>query len=61
MRGIDQRLDRLEELLHVSAARIVVIQQNADGSWPPEPSDAALVIAIRRFALNDPSAGAEVL
>lgn len=61
MRGIDQRLERLEELLHMSPARLVVIQQNADGSWPPAPSDAALVVAIRRFALDDAAAPAEVL
>lgn len=49
MRGIDQRLDRLEELLNSSAARIGVIHQDEDGSWPDDPPGASLVIAIRSF------------
>lgn len=53
MRGIDQRLDRLEELLNSSAARIGVIHQNDDGTWPGDPPGASLVIAIRSFRCAD--------
>ena len=49
MRGIDQRLDRLEELLNSSAARIAVVKQCDDGTWPDDPPGASLVIGIRNF------------
>jgi len=54
--ALERRIEALEERQRASNPRIAVIRQNEDGSWPPEPPGAALVIALRRMGLPD-SAG----
>ena len=48
MSTLERRIEALEERQRARNHRIVVIQQNEDGSWPPEPTGAALVVSITR-------------
>lgn len=64
VRTLETRIEALEQRQR-ARPRIVVINQRADGTWPPEPahSEATLVIAVKRFGgAPDPTdSPAEVL
>jgi hypothetical protein len=62
-RTLETRIEALEEQRRTCRPRFAVIQQNEDGTWPPDPPDAALVIAIKRLggALDPAELPAEVL
>ena len=52
--NIERRIQALEERRRERNPRIAVIRQRDDGTWPPDPPDAALVVAIRRFGIAGP-------
>ena len=54
MSNIEKRIERLEHLLRGPRAMAVVIQQE-DGTWPPDPAGAALIVQIRRFSIDGDS------
>ncbi len=45
---LERRIEALEERERARNPRIVVVQQAEDGTWPPEPSGASLVVALCR-------------
>ncbi len=52
--NIERRIEALEE--RPRGARLAVILQREDGTWPEEP-DTGLVVRIRSFALQEPDVG----
>ena len=53
--NIERRIQALEERRRERNPRIAVIHQRDDGSWPPDPPDAALVVAIRCLGIPYPA------
>lgn len=53
MSTLEKRIEQLEERRNTRKSRIAVIKQSADGSWPPEPPGASLVVGIRNFRYAD--------
>ncbi len=46
--ALERRIEALEERARARNSRIVVIRQAEDGTWPPDPPGATLVVAISR-------------
>lgn len=60
--NLERRIEALEERCRARKSRIAVIHQREDGTWPPDPLDASLVVAISRLGGFDPAdTPAEVL
>lgn len=53
MGTLERRIEALEERARARNHRIVVIQQKEDGTWPPDPPGAAMVIALKRQGLPE--------
>jgi hypothetical protein len=51
--NFERRIEALEERCRGRKSRIAVIHQREDGTWPPDPADAALIVAIRRMGAPD--------
>jgi hypothetical protein len=54
---VQSRIEMLEELLGSRGPAVIVVVQNEDGTWPPDPPEDAARVVVRVHLQGIPSDG----